>query len=83
MENDQKYPQNRFVPANCGKKKGIIECRQKFTFFFRINLQRCGMGGRFEDADKSDARSDDENGKGNVHHGDQNKIIKGLQNILP
>jgi len=37
------------------------------------------MGGCLEDADESDARSDDENGNSQIHHGDQNKIIKGLQ----
>jgi len=82
VENHQKYPQNRFVPANGGKEKGIKEGSQEFAFFVRIDLQRCGMGRRFEDADESDARSDDEYGQGNIDHGNQNKIIKGLQNIL-
>ena len=65
-----------------GKRKASNEGSQELAFFFRIDLQCCGVGRCFEDADESDACSDDEYGNGNVHHGDQNKIIKGLQGIL-
>ena len=83
VKGHQKDPQQRFVSANGGKQKRVMQSPQPSGFFFRINLKRGRVAGFSKYLYQPYRSADKKSGKGHIDHRHQDDIIQRLQNYLP